>query len=99
MTTDDERPASYTLKRSMHHRAPPCGNAVPKVSIQHLSSTVRGHPAHPARHNPLNSTALESQPERRRLRVGDYRVVYTSDGGELVAWALHVGHRSTVHDT
>jgi mRNA interferase RelE/StbE len=47
----------------------------------------------------FNTTALVSQPERRRLRVGDYRVVYTIDNGELVVWVLHVGHRSTVHDT
>ncbi|MFD8883463.1 type II toxin-antitoxin system RelE/ParE family toxin [Streptomyces erythrochromogenes] len=43
----------------------------------------------------FNTTALVSQPERRRLRVGDYRVVYTIDNGELVVW---VGHRSTVYD-
>ncbi len=47
----------------------------------------------------FNTTALVSQPERRRLRVGDYRVVYTIDKGELVVWVVHVGHRSTVHDT
>ncbi|MFI6983860.1 type II toxin-antitoxin system RelE/ParE family toxin [Embleya sp. NPDC050154] len=51
--------------------------------------------------NPLgfNTTALVSRPERRRLRVGDYRVVYTIDNGKLVVWVIHVGHRSTVHDT
>ncbi|MFI8302209.1 type II toxin-antitoxin system RelE/ParE family toxin [Streptomyces sp. NPDC085927] len=47
----------------------------------------------------LNTTALVSRPERRRLRVGDHRVVYTIDNGELVAWVVHVGHRSTVYDT
>ncbi|MFJ8801265.1 type II toxin-antitoxin system RelE/ParE family toxin [Streptomyces sp. NPDC102487] len=47
----------------------------------------------------FNTTALASQPERRRLRVGDYRVVYTIDNGELMVWAVHVGHRSTVHET
>ncbi|MCQ6554512.1 type II toxin-antitoxin system RelE/ParE family toxin [Streptomyces sp. C10-9-1] len=47
----------------------------------------------------FNTTALVSQPERRRLRVGDYRVVYTIDNGELVVWAVHIGHRSTVYGT
>ncbi|MFI1867666.1 type II toxin-antitoxin system RelE/ParE family toxin [Streptomyces jumonjinensis] len=47
----------------------------------------------------FNTTALVSQPERRRLRVGDYRVVYTIDNGELVVWVVHVGHRSTVYGT
>ena len=47
----------------------------------------------------FNTTALVSQPDRRRLRVGDYRVIYTVDNGELVVWVVHVGHRSTVYDT
>ncbi|KAA0933790.1 type II toxin-antitoxin system RelE family toxin [Streptomyces apricus] len=47
----------------------------------------------------FHTTALVSQADRRRLRVGDYRVVYTIDNGELVVWVVHVGHRSTVYDT
>ncbi|WP_460067977.1 type II toxin-antitoxin system RelE family toxin [Streptomyces sp. YKOK-I1] len=47
----------------------------------------------------FNSTALVSQPDRRRLRVGDYRVIYTLDNGELVVWVVQAGHRSTVCDT
>ncbi|MFC8533866.1 type II toxin-antitoxin system RelE/ParE family toxin [Streptomyces sp. 372A] len=47
----------------------------------------------------FNTTALVSQPDRRRLRVGDYRVVYTIDNGEVVVWVVHIGHRSTVYDT
>ncbi|WP_453087025.1 type II toxin-antitoxin system RelE family toxin [Streptomyces roseus] len=41
----------------------------------------------------------EGQPDRRRPRVGDDRIVYTIDDGELVVWVVHVGHRSTVYDT
>jgi len=47
----------------------------------------------------FNTTALVSQPERRRLRVGDYRVIYTVDNGELIVWVIRVGHRSTIYDT
>lgn len=47
----------------------------------------------------FSTTALVSQPERRRLRVGDHRVVYTIDNGELVVWVVHIGHRSTVYGT
>ncbi|MEU0985306.1 type II toxin-antitoxin system RelE/ParE family toxin [Streptomyces sp. NPDC005953] len=47
----------------------------------------------------FNTTALVSQPDRRRLRVGDYRILFTFDNGELVVWAVHVGHRSTVYET
>lgn len=39
-----------------------------------------------------------SQPERRRQRVGDYRVIYTIDNGELIVWVVQAGHRSTVYD-
>lgn len=46
-----------------------------------------------------NTTALVSQPDRRRLRVGDYRVIYTVDNGELVVWVVHVRHRSTVYES
>ncbi|MDT0395329.1 MULTISPECIES: type II toxin-antitoxin system RelE/ParE family toxin [Streptomyces] len=45
----------------------------------------------------FDTTALVSRPDRRRLRVGDYRVVYTIDDGELTVWVVHVGHRSTVY--
>jgi len=32
-----------------------------------------------------------------RIRIGDYRVVYTVKGAELVVLALHVAHRSDVY--
>ncbi|MFJ8541467.1 type II toxin-antitoxin system RelE/ParE family toxin [Streptomyces sp. NPDC093586] len=47
----------------------------------------------------FDTTALVSQPERRRPRVGDHRVVYTIDNGELTVRVVHIGHRSPVHDT
>ncbi|UQX02792.1 type II toxin-antitoxin system RelE/ParE family toxin [Streptomyces sp. RerS4] len=47
----------------------------------------------------FNTTALVSQPDRRRLRFGDHRVVYAIDSGELVVWVVHVGHHSTIYDT
>ncbi|WP_406100099.1 type II toxin-antitoxin system RelE/ParE family toxin [Streptomyces sp. NBC_01013] len=47
----------------------------------------------------FNTTALVSQPDRRRLRVGDHRVDYTIDNGELVVRVVQVGHRSTDYDS
>ncbi|MFF6811408.1 type II toxin-antitoxin system RelE/ParE family toxin [Streptomyces sp. NPDC012403] len=47
----------------------------------------------------FHTTALVSRPDRRRLRVGDHRVIYTIDNGELMVWVVPLGHRSTVHDT
>ncbi|PSK97805.1 mRNA interferase RelE/StbE [Murinocardiopsis flavida] len=46
----------------------------------------------------FGTTAMVSQPDRRRLRVGVYRLSYTVDNGELVVWVLKVGHRSTVYE-
>ncbi|MDG5805348.1 type II toxin-antitoxin system RelE/ParE family toxin [Streptomyces ossamyceticus] len=47
----------------------------------------------------FDTTALVSQPDRRRLRVGGYRMIHTIGNGELVVLVVHVGHRSTVYDT
>jgi len=47
----------------------------------------------------FNTTALVSQPDRRRLRVGDHRVIYTIDNGELTVRVVQVGHRGAVSDT
>ncbi|MFJ6779691.1 type II toxin-antitoxin system RelE/ParE family toxin [Streptomyces yangpuensis] len=47
----------------------------------------------------FNTTALVSQPERRRLRVREYRVAHTIDSGEWVVRGVHVGRRSTVYET
>ncbi|MFJ9827024.1 type II toxin-antitoxin system RelE/ParE family toxin [Streptomyces sp. NPDC101160] len=41
--------------------------------------------------------ALQGHSERWRLRVGDYRVVYTLEDGVLVIWVLTVGHRREVY--
>jgi mRNA interferase RelE/StbE len=45
----------------------------------------------------FGTTALVGDPTRRRLRVGDYRIVYTLDHGELTIWIIQVDHRSTVY--
>ena len=46
----------------------------------------------------LSTTALIGRPELTRLKVGDYRVIYTIDNGELTIWVVHVAHRATVYD-
>jgi mRNA interferase RelE/StbE len=33
----------------------------------------------------------------RRLRVGDYRIVYEANGGELIVLAIRIGHRQAVY--
>lgn len=45
----------------------------------------------------FGSTSLVGDPTRRRLRVGEYRIVYTLDHGELIIWIVQVDHCSTVY--
>lgn len=45
----------------------------------------------------FGTTALVGHPEARRLRVGDYRVVYEVHNHELLVLVIRVGHRSTVY--
>lgn len=44
------------------------------------------------------TTALVSRPDERRLRVGDYRVFYTVDNGQLIVHVVAVAHRSVAND-
>ena len=46
----------------------------------------------------FGATALVGNPEVRRLRVLDYRVIYTVEQGRMIIWVVHVGHRSDVYD-
>lgn len=45
----------------------------------------------------LDTTALVGDHTSRRLRIGDYRVIYTLDNGRLVIWVITVEHRATVY--
>lgn len=41
--------------------------------------------------------ALQGHSARCRLRVGDYRVLYTVDNGQLIVWVLAVGNRREIY--
>ena len=41
--------------------------------------------------------ALQGHSARWRLRIGDYRVVYTVEDGQLIVWVLAVGNRRDVY--
>jgi len=49
--------------------------------------------------HPHGVKALTGHPGLLRIRVGDYRIVYTLDDGQLLVLVVHLGHRSTVYDT
>jgi mRNA interferase RelE/StbE len=41
--------------------------------------------------------ALQGHHTRLRPRVGDYRIVYTIEDGQLVIWVLAVGNRRDIY--
>jgi mRNA interferase RelE/StbE len=40
---------------------------------------------------------LQGHRSRWRLRVGDYRVVYTIEDSQVIVWVMAVGNRRDVH--
>jgi mRNA interferase RelE/StbE len=54
---------------------------------------LRDHPRPPA------AKALVGHPRYLRVRVGDYRIVYTVDDGRLLVLVLTTGHRREVYDS
>ena len=44
-----------------------------------------------------NTTALVGDARFRRLRVGDYLVIYTNERARLIIWAITVAGRGEVH--
>lgn len=41
--------------------------------------------------------ALQGHASRWRLRIGDYRAVYTIEDSQLIVWVLTVGNRRDVY--
>lgn len=45
----------------------------------------------------LDLKSLQGHSSRWRLRVGDYRVVYTIEDDHLIVWVMAVGNRRDVY--
>jgi mRNA interferase RelE/StbE len=45
----------------------------------------------------LDSKQIAGDHTKRRVRIGDHRVIYTLSHGELVIWVIQVGHRSVIY--
>jgi len=41
--------------------------------------------------------SLQGHSARWRLRIGDYRVIYTVEDGRLIVWVLAVGNRRDIY--
>ncbi len=48
---------------------------------------------------PHGVKALTGLPGLLRIRVGDYRVIYTVEDDRLVILVVHLGHRSDIYET
>jgi mRNA interferase RelE/StbE len=59
-----------------------------------IATAIEGLGADP---RPPGSRILAGYPDLWRLRVGDYRVIYTIRDVELIVLALRVAHRSTIY--
>jgi len=46
----------------------------------------------------LDTTSLRADPQLRRLRVGDYRVIYSLAHQELIIMVITVDNRATVYE-
>lgn len=46
---------------------------------------------------PHGVIALQGLPGAYRIRVGDYRVIYTIDAGRLVVLVVDLGHRREIY--
>jgi len=59
------------------------------AAVQHLADNPR----------PPGVKKLQSALELYRIRVGDYRVIYTIDEGELKILVVTIGHRRDVYQS
>lgn len=77
------RPAAAKVLRRLPHEA---AKRI-KTAVEDLQNDPRPH----------GVTTLQGQPGLLRIRVGDYRVVYSVDDGRLPVRVLHLGHRREVY--
>lgn len=68
-----------------------------KVDKQIIRRVIKAIDALSADPRPSGTRPLVGYPNLWRIRVGDYRVVYTIKDTELVVLALRVAHRSNVY--
>ena len=47
---------------------------------------------------PAGATQLVSESNAWRIRVGDYRVIYTIEDDVLTVWVIKVGHRREIYE-
>jgi len=80
---------SYTIQYD-----PKAAKELGKRVARRIVNAVEGLRADP---RPHSARPLVGYPHLWRIRIGDYRVVYTIKDAELVILALRIAHRSSVY--
>jgi mRNA interferase RelE/StbE len=69
-------------------------NRLPKDVVVRISAAINELANDP---RPRGCKKLRSRGDQYRLRVGDWRIVYSVEDSILVVWVLEVGHRREVY--
>ncbi|QNJ57934.1 RelE-like toxin [Gordonia phage Hitter] len=67
---------------------------LPRVEQKRIRSAIDALTADP---RPHGVTKLSGSTDSYRIRIGNYRVVYTIDDGELVIVVVRIAHRKEVY--
>ena len=68
--------------------------SLPKIVWKSVSDAIDRLSEEP---RPSTSRKLQGQMDSWRIRVGDYRIIYTIEDNRLVVLILKVGHRREVY--
>ena len=69
--------------------------AIPARDTKRILSRVKGLGNSP---RPEGSQKLSGQPDRYRIRQGNYRIIYSIEDERLVVVVVKVGHRREVYE-
>ena len=69
--------------------------AIPARDTKRILSRVKGLANSP---RPEGSQKLSGQPDRYRIRQGNYRIIYSIEDERLVVVVVKVGHRREVYE-
>lgn len=67
---------------------------LPKVIRRRISRAIESLASTPL---PSGCKKLRTEQNLYRIRVGDYRIVYSIDSGRLVVTVVRVGHRKEIY--
>ena len=68
---------------------------IPARDTKRILSRIEGLAEDP---RPTGSQKLAGQPDRYRVRQGNYRIIYSIEDKQLVVVVVKVGHRREVYD-